>query len=160
MFRVGLGSDIHRLVEGRPLILGGIPIQHPKGLLGHSDADVVLHALTDALLGAAGLGDLGQYFPESPENKDRSSSEILREVCVMVWERGFKVINADLVVMAEEPKIQPYKEAMVEKISGLLNIDKNYVGVKATTCEGLGAIGRGEGIFSQAVILLEKVHGK
>ena len=113
MFRVGLGSDIHRLVEGRPLILGGIPIQHPKGLLGHSDADVVLHALTDALLGAAGLGDLGQYFPESPENKDRSSSEILREVCVMVWERGFKVINADLVVMAEEPKIQPYKEAMV-----------------------------------------------
>lgn len=158
MFRIGLGFDIHKFAEGRPLYLGGILLDAPRGLLGHSDADVVLHALSDALLGAAALGDLGQHFPENETNKDRPSSEILREVCAKIWDRGYKLINADIVIMAEEPRLAPYREAMVEKISAILNVNQNCIGVKATTCEGLGAVGRAEGIAANAIVLLEKIH--
>jgi 2-C-methyl-D-erythritol 2,4-cyclodiphosphate synthase len=156
VFRIGLGIDIHRFETGRKLVLGGIEIPHDKGLLGHSDADCVIHALCDALLGASALGDLGQYFPPSDENKDRSSIEILNEVCQMVWTKGLKVINVDLVIMAEEPKIAPYREQMAELLAPILNIEKSVFGIKATTCEGLGTIGRKEGIMVQAVVLLEK----
>lgn len=156
MFRIGFGSDIHKFTDGRKLMLGGVPIESTRGLLGHSDADVVLHALCDALLGAAALGDLGTYFPATDENKDRDSSEILREVCGRIWERGFKVVNADVVILAEEPKLAPYREAMAERVSVILNVDKSCVGIKFTTCEGLGAVGRAEGICAQAVVLLEK----
>jgi 2-C-methyl-D-erythritol 2,4-cyclodiphosphate synthase len=155
VFRVGLGSDIHPFEPGRKLMLGGVEIPHSKGLLGHSDADVVLHALCDALLGAASLGDLGSFFPPDKKNKDRDSSEILSEVCSKVWDKGFQIVNADLVIMAEEPKIAPRREAMKEKIASLLNVPADHIGVKATTCEGLGAIGRSEGIFCQAVVLLK-----
>jgi 2-C-methyl-D-erythritol 2,4-cyclodiphosphate synthase len=156
VYRVGLGCDIHKFKEKRKLMLGGVEIKHTRGLDGHSDADVVLHALGDALLGAAALGDLGQHFPGNEINKDRASHEILREICVMVASKGFKIINADVVVMAEEPKLSPYRDEMVLKISEILNVEKNFVGIKATTCEGLGFVGRQEGIMAQAVVMLEK----
>ena len=156
MFRIGLGTDIHPFEKGRKLILGGIEIPHDKGLEGHSDADCVLHALSDALLGAAALGDLGDHFPADAKNKNRSSSEILNEVCKMIWDKGYHVSNVDLVIMAEAPKVSPYKEKMAGHIAALLNIEKTDIGIKATTCDGLGAIGRKEGIMVQAVVLLEK----
>jgi 2-C-methyl-D-erythritol 2,4-cyclodiphosphate synthase len=140
VFRIGLGIDIHRF----------------EGLLGHSDADCVLHALCDGLLGACALGDLGQHFPSNEENKDRSSVDILKEVCLKVWNKGFKVVNVDVVIMTEEPKLSPHRESMVSVIAPILNIEKNCVGIKATTCEGLGAVGRKEGLMAQAVVLLEK----
>ncbi|MBK9294481.1 MAG: 2-C-methyl-D-erythritol 2,4-cyclodiphosphate synthase [Oligoflexia bacterium] len=156
MFRIGLGSDIHKFEKGRKLVLGGVEIPHTHGLMGHSDADVVLHALADALLGALALGDLGKYFPGDEKNKNRNSLEILKEVCTMVWEKGYKVVNTDIVIMAEAPKIAGYRAMMCEKISEALNINRHCVGIKATTCEGLGAIGRSEGIYAQAIVLLKE----
>jgi 2-C-methyl-D-erythritol 2,4-cyclodiphosphate synthase len=156
VFRIGLGIDIHRFEAGRKLILGGVEIPHDQGLLGHSDADCVLHALCDGLLGACALGDLGQHFPSNPENKDRSSVEILKEVCQKVWAKGFKIVNVDVVIMTEEPKISPFRQAICELVAAILNVEKNCVGIKATTCEGLGAVGRKEGLMAQAVVLLEK----
>jgi 2-C-methyl-D-erythritol 2,4-cyclodiphosphate synthase len=156
VFRVGLGSDIHKFEEGRKLILGGVEIPHERGLAGHSDADVVLHAIGDALLGAAAMGDLGEFFPENEENKNRASTEILHEICRKIWDRGYKVINTDVVVMAEEPKLAPYREAMASAVAAILNVERNCVGIKATTCEGMGAVGQGLGIFAQAVVLVEK----
>ncbi|MDZ4676880.1 MAG: 2-C-methyl-D-erythritol 2,4-cyclodiphosphate synthase [Oligoflexia bacterium] len=155
MYRVGLGSDIHRFETGRKLVLGGVEIPHSKGLLGHSDADVVLHSLCDALLGASALGDLGTFFPGDEKNKDRPSSEILSEVCRRVWDMGYQIINADIVIMAEKPKLTEYKELMKTKIAALMNVQPHCVGVKATTGEGMGAIGRSEGIFCQTVVLLK-----
>lgn len=156
MFRIGLGSDIHRFEAGRKLVLGGVEIPHSKGLEGHSDADVVLHALSDALLGALALGDLGKYFPGDEKNKNRPSTEILREVCHMIWNKGYAVVNADIVIMAEAPKLSGYRTKMRHIIAEILNVTRWDVGVKATTCEGLGAIGREEGIYAQAVVMLRK----
>ncbi len=158
MYRIGLGSDIHPFKAGRKLVLGGVEIEYEKGLLGHSDADVVLHALCDALLGASSLGDLGEHFPADESNKDRPSTEILAEVCRKIWDRGLSVVNADIVIMAEEPKLDGHRDAMREIIATILNVDKFRIGVKATTCDKLGAIGRNEGIFAQAVVLLQKTH--
>lgn len=156
MFRIGLGTDIHPFEQGRKLFLGGIEIPHHHGLAGHSDADVVLHAIADALLGALALGDLGDHFPGTPENKDRPSSEILAEVCRLIWSKHYSVSNLDVVIMAEEPKINPYRERIREEVAGILNVKKSAVSVKATTCEKLGAIGRGQGIMAQAVTMLQK----
>ena len=158
MYRIGLGSDIHPFKDGDKIYLGGLEIEHSKALEGHSDADVVLHALADALLGASGLDDIGSYFPANEINRGRSSSEILVEVCHMIWDRGYTVVNTDIVIMAEETKIAPHREAMREAIARLLNVDKHQVGIKATTCEKLGSIGRSEGIFAQAVVLLKKIR--
>lgn len=156
MFRIGLGTDTHKFKAGRKLVLGGIAIPHSKGLEGHSDADVVLHAVADALLGALALGDLGTFFPADEKNRSRSSSEILTEVVQLVWDRDFVVENLDLVVMAEEPRLGDYKLKMAEAIGLILDVSAHQVGIKATTCEGMGFIGRGEGIFAQAVVLLRK----
>jgi 2-C-methyl-D-erythritol 2,4-cyclodiphosphate synthase len=156
VYRIGLGTDIHRLESGRRLVLGGIEIPYERGLQGHSDGDSVLHALGDALLGAAALGDLGQHFPATAENQNRASAEILHEICLMVWSKGYKVVNADIVIMAEEPRLSDYRDGMAQTIANILNVEKNVIGVKATTCDGLGTIGRKESIAAQAVVLLEK----
>lgn len=157
MNRIGTGFDLHRLVAGRPLILGGVKIAHHLGLDGHSDADVLLHALADALLGAAALGDIGRHFPPGDERyRGLSSIVLLNEVNRMLQEKGWKVVNADLVVIAEEPHLAPYNEQICESISGALNIPRCRISVKATTTEGLGVCGRREAIAAQAVVLLEK----
>jgi 2-C-methyl-D-erythritol 2,4-cyclodiphosphate synthase len=156
VYRIGLGTDVHPFESGRKLILGGIEIPHDKGLAGHSDADCVLHALSDALLGAASLGDLGRHFPATQENKDRPSSDILHEVCLKIWAMGYHIVNTDIVIMCEEPSLSSYREAMCLNIATIINVDEHCVSVKATTCDGLGTIGRKEGIAAQAVVLLEK----
>lgn len=153
--RVGTGYDVHRLVEGRPLILGGVQIPYDKGLSGHSDADVLLHAIMDALLGAVGKGDIGRHFPDRDlQYRGISSLELLERVMEMVRELGFKVVNIDSVVMAEEPKLAPYTDEMVQKIASVLEVSPFAVNIKATTTEGLGCIGRGEGIAAQAAVLV------
>ena len=155
MYRIGHGYDVHRLVEGRPLILGGEPIPFDRGLDGHSDADVVLHALGDALLGAAGLGDIGEHFPPGdPQWKDADSAELLARIVREAASAGFEVVNCDLTVIAEAPSLEPFKASIRERIAGLLGVDSGAVGFKATTHEGLGAIGGGEGIAATAVVLL------
>ncbi len=156
MFRVGLGSDIHKFADNRKLILGGVEIPYAQGLMGHSDADVVLHAISDALLGAAALGDLGKYFPSDEKNKNRASSEILREVCQMIWAKGYGVGNVDVVVTTEAPKLSGYRGKMKDKIATILNISRFEVSVKFTTTDGLGTIGRGEGVHAQAIVLIKK----
>lgn len=156
--RVGMGIDFHRLGAERKLIIGGVEIKHDQGLglLGHSDADVLLHALCDALLGAAGLGDIGKHFPDTEERyKGIASTEILAQVNAMIKDAGMRVNNIDAVIIAEEPKLAPYIPDMRQKISALLEIPQNNINIKATTAEGLGAIGRGEGIAAQAVVVLE-----
>lgn len=156
--RVGIGYDVHRLVEGWKLIIGGVEIPHVKGLLGHSDADVLLHAISDALLGAAALGDLGRYFPDTdPRYKDASSIDLLSAVMDKIRASGFRVNNIDAVVIAEEPKLMPYREKMAEKISKALGIDSGAVNLKATTEEGLGFTGKKEGIAAWAVVTIEKL---
>lgn len=156
-FRIGQGYDIHRLVPGRRLILGGEEIPFALGLEGHSDADVLLHALGDALLGAASLGDLGRHFPPSDERwRGASSLDLLARIVALVREAGFKVVNGDLTLLAEAPKIAPYRERMRARIADVLGVDAEAVGIKATTNEGLGAIGRGEGMAAMAVVLLER----
>ncbi|QQE65450.1 2-C-methyl-D-erythritol 2,4-cyclodiphosphate synthase [Leptolyngbya sp. BL0902] len=153
--RIGNGYDIHRLVEGRPLILGGITIPHHQGLDGHSDADVLTHAIMDALLGALSLGDIGLYFPPGdPQWAGADSLKLLAQVNAMVQERGWAVANVDTVIVAEQPKMKPHIEAMRTQLATVLGVDPSQVGVKATTNEGLGPVGRQEGIAVHAVALL------
>lgn len=157
--RIGNGYDIHRLVPGRPLILGGQTLQHPAGLGldGHSDADVLVHALMDALLGALSLGDIGQYFPpDDPRWKGADSLVLLEQVMGLIRERGWQVVNVDTVVVAERPKLRPHIEAMRSAIAARMGLDPDQVGVKATTNEKLGPTGREEGIACHAVALLQK----
>lgn len=156
--RVGIGYDVHRLVSGRKLILGGVTIPFEKGLEGHSDADVLLHALMDALLGAAGLPDIGQQFPNTDARfKDANSGILLARVLQLIRENGFaKVINVDATILAEQPKISPHITAMKKEIAEILCIDQSQVNIKATTMEKLGFIGREEGIAAQAVCLISK----
>ena len=154
--RIGNGYDIHRLVTGRPLILGGIKIDHNLGLLGHSDADVLTHAIMDAMLGALSLGDIGHYFPPTDEKwAGADSLVLLKQVNQLILNRGWKVGNIDSVVVAEKPKLKPHITAMQTKIAGVLDIPIDCVGVKATTNEKLGPVGREEGIAAYAVALLE-----
>ncbi|MGE5509214.1 MAG: 2-C-methyl-D-erythritol 2,4-cyclodiphosphate synthase [Chitinophagales bacterium] len=153
--RVGMGYDVHRLVEGRDLVLGGVRVPYEQGLLGHSDADVLTHALIDALLGAAGLGDIGQQFPDTdPAYAGADSLGLLARVRAMVAEAGFRVHNVDVVVIAQRPKLAPHLSAMRERLAAVLGCEPGAVGLKATTTEGLGFAGRGEGIAAQAVCLL------
>ena len=155
MFRIGQGYDVHRLEPGRPLWLGGVQIPFPLGLAGHSDADVLLHAVCDALLGAAAAGDLGSHFPDSdPAHRDRASREILQEVRNIVHSYGWSVANVDATVVAQEPKLASYIDEMRANIAADLQLDVSRVSVKATTTEGLGFTGRGEGIAAQAAALL------
>jgi 2-C-methyl-D-erythritol 2,4-cyclodiphosphate synthase len=154
--RIGQGFDVHRLVAGRRLVVGGVEIAHDKGLLGHSDADVLLHAICDALLGAAALGDIGKHFPDSdPRYKGIDSRELLRHVAALLKERGFKVGNVDATIIAQAPRMAPHIPKMVQNIAADLGIDAGAVNVKATTTEKLGFAGRGEGIAAQAICLLE-----
>jgi len=155
--RVGIGYDIHRLVEGRRLILGGVEIPHAKGLLGHSDADALLHAVADALLGAAALGDIGTHFPDSdPQWKDADSKKILAAVVEMLRRKGLRPLSVDCNIIAQKPKLAPYIPAMRENIARLCGLDISRVSVKARTNEGLGEIGRGEAIACQCVALVEE----
>lgn len=153
--RIGNGYDIHRLVEGRPLILGGVTIPHVRGLDGHSDADVLTHAIMDALLGALSLGDIGLYFPPGdPQWAGADSLKLLAQVNAMVQERGWIVCNVDSVIVAEQPKMKPHINAMRSRLAEVLGVDPSQVGVKATTNETLGPVGRQEGIAVYAVALL------
>ncbi len=157
MFRIGNGYDVHRLVAGRKLILGGVEIAHPLGLDGHSDADLLVHAICDALLGALGCGDIGKYFPDTdPQWKGVSSLTLLKQVGAMCEERGFAIANIDSIIAAQKPKIAPHIKAMQKNISGSLSIDPEQVNVKATTTETLGFVGREEGMSAYAVALLQK----
>ncbi|MDY7021304.1 MAG: 2-C-methyl-D-erythritol 2,4-cyclodiphosphate synthase [Cyanobacteriota bacterium] len=154
--RIGNGYDIHRLVEERPLILGGVRIEHERGLLGNSDADVLTHAIMDAMLGALSLGDIGLYFPPSDAKwKDADSLMLLDQVHEMIQQRGWNVGNIDSVVVAERPKLKPHISAMRDRISSVLKIEPEQVGIKATTNEKLGPVGREEGIAAYAVVLLQ-----
>lgn len=154
--RIGYGYDVHRLVEGRKLILGGVDIPWEKGLLGHSDADVLTHALMDALLGAAALGDIGQHFPDrDPAYEGADSVELLRHVCALLKKEGYRVGNVDVTVVAQRPKLAPHIPAMREKLAAAMEVELNRVSVKATTEEGLGFSGEGLGIAAHAVALLE-----
>lgn len=158
LMRIGQGYDVHRLVEGRKLILGGVEIPYEKGLLGHSDADVLLHAVMDALLGAAALGDIGQHFPDSDERyKGISSVELLKDVGKILQENGYLIENIDSTVIAQRPKLLPYRPQMAKNIADALGIEPDRVSVKATTEEGLGFTGAGEGISAQAIALLSSV---
>ena len=155
--RIGHGYDVHRLVEGRDLILGGVKIDYEKGLLGHSDADVLLHAVSDALLGAAGLGDIGRHFPDTdPKYKGADSLELLREVYRKISEKGFRVGNIDVTMIAQKPKLKDYISQMQENIAAAVNVSPERVNVKATTEEKLGFTGTGEGMSCHAVCLLEE----
>ena len=155
--RAGMGYDVHRLTEGRKLILGGVEIPYEKGLLGHSDADVLLHAVMDALLGAAALGDIGKHFPDTdPKYSGISSILLLEHVGALLDENGYVIENIDATIIAQRPKMRPYIEKMRENIASALKIETEQVNVKATTEEGLGFTGTGEGISSQAICMLEK----
>lgn len=154
--RVGLGNDVHRLVEERELVIGGVTIPYEKGLLGHSDADVLLHAVCDALLGAAGLGDIGLHFPDTdPQYKGIYSIELLKMTREKLVGKGFSIVNIDATIFAEKPKMSPYREEMQKKIAKTLNISPDCVNIKATTTEGLGMIGEGDGIGAMCVALIE-----
>lgn len=157
MFRIGQGFDVHEFAEGRPLIMGGITIPHDKGLIGHSDADVLLHTVTDAALGAIGEGDIGRHFPDTdPEFKDADSAKLLSYIWRIVEERGYKLGNIDCTIMAQQPKMAPHIHAMRTRIAELLHAEPSQVNVKATTTEKLGFVGRQEGIATMATILLIK----
>ena len=157
MTRFGMGYDVHRLVEGRKLILGGVEIPWEKGLLGHSDADVLLHAIADALLGAAALGDIGKHFPDTDEKfKGADSMKLLAEVVRLVREKGYTVGNVDATIVAQAPKLAPYIEKMAENIAEVLGVERDCVNVKATTEERLGFTGSGEGMSAYAVAGIEK----
>jgi 2-C-methyl-D-erythritol 2,4-cyclodiphosphate synthase len=153
--RVGIGHDTHRLAEGGPLRLGGIDIPYDRHLVGHSDADVLLHAVTDALLGAAALGDIGELFPDTdPGNRLRDSAEMLQQALAKLHDAGLAVVNLDCIVSAELPKLSPYKLAIRERLGQLLGVAADCVGLKAKTAEGLGAVGRGEAMMAQCVALV------
>ncbi|MFB6366642.1 2-C-methyl-D-erythritol 2,4-cyclodiphosphate synthase [Paenibacillus elgii] len=157
MIRVGQGFDVHQLVEGRKCIIGGVDIPFEKGLLGHSDADVLLHALTDAILGALGLGDIGKHFPDTDAAyKDADSYKLLVQVWESAKQAGYRLGNADCTIIAQRPKMAPYIPAMVERIATALEAEHSQINVKATTTEQLGFTGRGEGIAAQAVVCLVK----
>lgn len=154
-FRTGIGYDVHRIATGRTLVLGGVRIDWDRGLAGHSDADVVLHALCDALLGAAGLGDIGELFPDSdPQYRGADSREFVRRVVSRLAERGFRPVNADVMILAEQPRLVPHKAEMRRVMAELLGVAPDAVGVKAGTNEGLDAIGRGEAIACMATALI------
>jgi 2-C-methyl-D-erythritol 2,4-cyclodiphosphate synthase len=156
-YRVGCGADAHRFTGGRRLVLCGVEIDHPQGLAGHSDADVAVHALIDALLGAAGLGDIGELFPDSDEAyRDVSSMKLLRRVMEQLAWGGWAVQNADLTIVCERPRLAPYRRAMRASLAAVLDVEEEAVGVKGTTTEGMGWEGRGEGIFATAVCLLSR----
>jgi len=155
--KVGIGYDIHRLVEDRKLILGGVEIPFFKGLLGYSDGDVVMHAVSDAMLGALSLGDIGVHFPNTdPEYKGISSGIILKTVAAMIAEKNYAVNNVDTMILAEEPKIYPFRDKMAEALAGALGIPKERINIKATTNEGVGSIGKGDAIAAFAVVTLEE----
>lgn len=157
--RVGMGYDVHKLVEGRKLILGGVEIPHTLGLLGHSDADVLLHAIMDALLGAAALGDIGKHFPDTdPAYKGISSMKLLEHVGKLLEEKGYVIDNIDATIIAQKPKLRPYIEEMEQNIARVLGISKEQVNVKATTEEGLGFTGTEQGISSQAICMLSGLY--
>ncbi|HVM98172.1 MAG TPA: 2-C-methyl-D-erythritol 2,4-cyclodiphosphate synthase [Candidatus Acidoferrales bacterium] len=154
--RIGHGYDLHRLVEGRALFLGGVKIDFPRGLLGHSDGDVVLHAICDAILGAIGAGDIGQHFPDSDERfRGTASSELLKQVAALLRDEGLQVVNVDVTVCAEQPRLAPYRNAMRSRIAELLGIAADAASIKAKTNEGVGPVGQGEAIWATAVVLLE-----
>jgi 2-C-methyl-D-erythritol 2,4-cyclodiphosphate synthase len=154
--RIGQGFDVHALAAGRRLVIGGVEIPHSKGLAGHSDADVLLHAICDALLGAAGLGDIGMHFPDSDASyRGADSRGLLREVLRKVERQGFRIVNVDATIIAQEPRMAPYVPKMIGNIAADLGLQPAQVNVKATTTEGLGYTGRGEGIAAQAIALLE-----
>ena len=158
MYRTGIGFDIHTLAEDKLLIIGGVQIPHPKGLLGHSDADVLAHAVMEAVLGALALGDIGQHFPDTDaEFKDANSMELLRHVQCLVEEEGFVCTNLDSIIMAEKPKMGPYLMEMNTNLASALKIKTEQVSIKATTTERLGLIGREEGIAAQAIVLLNSI---
>lgn len=155
--RVGIGFDAHRLVEGRALVLGGVRLDHPKGLLGHSDGDALLHALTDALLGSVGAPDIGVLFrPGDPRWKDANSSTFVERALAIVRERGYRLTSVDAVVIAEQPKIGPYVASIRTRLAALLGLTEASVGLKATTTDGMGFAGRGEGIAVQAIATVEQ----
>ena len=156
--RIGHGYDVHRLVEGRKLMLGGVEISYTKGLLGHSDADVLLHAISDALLGAVALGDIGKHFPDSDEKyKGADSLVLLKEVMSLLKNKGYKVVNVDATVLAERPKLAPYIDKMRQNIADALSVEVDCISVKATTEEGLGFTGAGEGIAAHALCLVDSI---
>jgi 2-C-methyl-D-erythritol 2,4-cyclodiphosphate synthase len=156
MVRTGLGIDTHAFAPGRPLILGGVDIPHEEGLAGHSDADVLTHAVIDALLGAAALGDIGQHFPDTDERfRDADSLDLLRTVVVYLGERGFAIGNVDATVVLERPRLAPYRDAIRDALAGALGLPAGAVNVKATTGEGMGFVGRGEGAAALAIATLE-----
>jgi 2-C-methyl-D-erythritol 2,4-cyclodiphosphate synthase len=158
MTRIGIGYDVHRLVDGGKLIIGGVAIPYEKGLLGYSDADVLLHAICDALLGAAGLGDIGKHFPDTdPRFKGISSLKLLGEVARLLVEKGFRVNNIDATIVAERPKMAPHVLQMTTNIATAVSVDKGAVNVKATTTEGLGFAGKGEGIAAYAVCTIARI---
>lgn len=157
-FRIGQGYDLHRLVEGRDLILGGVKINYEKGLLGHSDADVLLHAITDALLGAAGLGDIGRHFPDTdPAFKGADSKVLLSEAVALVVKAGWVIVNVDCTIVAQAPKLAPYMPQIRESVAKAIGVDLQRVNVKAKTNEGCDAVGRKEAIEAHAVVLLEAI---
>ncbi len=154
--RIGIGYDIHPLVEGRPLVMGGVRLQYKMGLAGHSDADVLVHALCDAILGAIGEGDLGRHFPETEEYRDIDSLRLLEKVAAMAAEKGYRLVNADCIVHAEQPEISPHSEAMAEAMAAAAGTDPGRISVKATRGEGLGPVGEKRAIAARAVVLLEE----
>jgi 2-C-methyl-D-erythritol 2,4-cyclodiphosphate synthase len=157
MFRIGQGFDVHQLTEGRPLIIGGITIPYEKGLLGHSDADVLLHAVADGCLGAIAAGDIGKHFPDTdPEFKDADSAKLLQHVWMLIKDEGYELGNIDCTIIAQKPKMAPYIDEMRARIAELLEADITQVNVKATTSEKLGFTGRGEGIAAQTTVLIKK----
>lgn len=156
--RIGLGEDSHRLAEGGPLRVGGVDVPHGRHTVGHSDADVLLHAVTDALLGAAGLPDIGQLFPNTdPANRSRDSADFLRSACERIAAAGYAVVNLDCVVAAERPKLSPYKESIIRRLAELAGVDATQVNVKAKTGEGRGPVGREELIEARCIALLESI---
>ena len=158
--RIGSGHDVHPLVAGRPLVIGGVTIPYAMGLLGHSDADVLVHAACDALLGAVGLGDIGTHFPDHNDTfKDIYSIELLKQCRTLLGERGFALTNMDATVFAQEPKIMPYADKMRRTMAAALRVEPNQINIKATTTEGLGVIGRGEGIAASCVVLVDRITG-
>lgn len=157
LMKIGIGYDVHRLVSGRKLVLGGITIPFEKGLLGHSDADVLIHSICDALLGAAALGDIGIHFPDTdPQYKDIYSITLLEKTHQLIREKGYRIQHIDTTIFAQEPKIYPYRTAMVEMISHTLDINPDQLNIKATTTEGIGFIGKGEGIAAMCIALILK----
>jgi 2-C-methyl-D-erythritol 2,4-cyclodiphosphate synthase len=156
--KVGSGMDVHQLVSGRDLIIGGVKIAHEKGLKGHSDADVLIHSVCDAILGAAGLGDIGEHFPDTDPQYKGISSRILLEKCGdLLLGKGYEIVNMDCILFAQAPKLSPYKKQMAKNISGVLNLDPDLVNVKATTTETLGFVGRKEGIAAQTTLLIRAI---